>query len=357
MAATSTLVFPALGQSALDYLRAAKARGETPLAAASVDDDKIASAFGGLLILPYVYEEKFAAEFIGLINEKKITHIYSPVASVYAFLEKFIRDKQLPVRLIGLSPIAQQMEIYRELRRHADAVIKFCKERNFAPAPTAAEIASILRQSSLIYGESSDAKLAAIIAIWKSAPKGDVVEIGSLMGKSLSVLLQLANRFDTGSVLSIDPLTPATSLQHDSPTVALGAMDREWDYEILREAVIINMLPIAAGKFNYLRLTSQDGFALYDKERKVKSEEFGETSYSGKIAVIHIDGNHDYAQVKLDCDLWLSRLAGGAWLILDDYEWAHGDGPKRAGDMLLAEKAARIKQSFVCGKALFIQFY
>jgi hypothetical protein len=43
----------------------------------------------------------------------------------------------------------------------------------------------------------------------------------------------------------------------------------------------------------------------------------------------------------------------GGWLILDDYEWAHGDGPRRAGDELLDDRMAKC---FVAGGALFIKF-
>ena len=46
-----------------------------------------------------------------------------------------------------------------------------------------------------------------------------------------------------------------------------------------------------------------------------------------RIAVIHIDGNHDHDCCRRDCELWLTRLAPQVWLILDDYLWAHGDGP------------------------------
>lgn len=90
--------------------------------------------------------------------------------------------------------------------------------------------------------------------------------------------------------------------------------------------------------------------------RSIGSDYFGETAYSGTIAVIHIDGNHDYAQVKLDCDLWLTRLAPGAWVILDDYVWAHGNVPQRVGDALLETRTKDIARAFVCGKALFMQF-
>jgi len=60
--------------------------------------------------------------------------------------------------------------------------------------------------------------------------------------------------------------------------------------------------------------------------------------------------------VKQDCELWLSLLVEDGWLILDDYLWAHGDGPHRVGNELLERRWADIERTFVCGKALFIKF-
>lgn len=103
-------------------------------------------------------------------------------------------------------------------------------------------------------------------------------------------------------------------------------------------------------------MESEFAFDVYQKQGVIRSEHFGDVSYSGKISVIHIDGNHDYKQVNKDCELWLTRLAPGAWVIIDDYIWAHGDGPYRVGNSLLEKRWQDIERAFVCGKALFIQF-
>jgi hypothetical protein len=42
--------------------------------------------------------------------------------------------------------------------------------------------------------------------------------------------------------------------------------------------------------------------------------------------------------------------------VLDDYLWAHGNGPQRMGDLLLEARRESIDCAFVCGKALFIRF-
>ena len=72
------------------------------------------------------------------------------------------------------------------------------------------------------------------------------------------------------------------------------------------------------------------------------------------ISLLHIDGNHDYEEVKQDFDLWEKYLANNSWIIFDDYKWAYGDGPAQVGNWVLFESKYRIKQSFFSGGALFI---
>lgn len=354
----ATLVFPALNQLALDYLDAARNRGERVVAAASVYDARMEAAFGGLTVLPYVYDSGFREAFLDLLSAAEVSSVYAPVASVHAFLEGFISEERLPLRLLGDSPIRSQVEAYRRLREKTEALQPFIEACAAAPGAVVGrlEIEAIFRYAGLVYGESNDDKLSAIIGAFASAPKGDVVEVGSLMGKSAVVLQHLARRYDIGNVLSVDPLSHETSIQADFPAAVQNAMDSQWDYDVLREAFIVNLLPVAGGRFNYLRMRSDRGFEQYRNSKTVSSPEFGRVEYSGYIAVLHIDGNHDFDHVKQDCDLWLSRLVPGAWLILDDYLWAHGDGPYRIGNDLLHRRSAGIKRAFVCGKALFVKF-
>lgn len=107
------------------------------------------------------------------------------------------------------------------------------------------------------------------------------------------------------------------------------------------------------GRFNYLRLPSVNAEKQYQNTKTIHSQEFGTTDYKGKIALIHIDGNHDYASVKADYEAWQPHVLSGGWIVLDDYVWLHGAGPQELGDDILANE--RIVHSFVAGKALFLQ--
>ena len=353
----ATLVFPATHPDGLKYLAAAHERGECVVAATSEWSSEVAATTGELLLLPYVHDTSFAAAFLNLLKDQAIGRVYAPVAAVHSWLNRFIAERQLSVRLVGESPIQREVGRFRQLMTTVTSYRGFIDDcAGDDSGLTDLEIGAVFRMADHIYGESSEEKIAAMMAIFSSAPKGDVIEIGSLAGKSASVLTLLAKRYAIGNVLAIDPWQSEAATQHDSPDTVRIHMVGEWEYEMLPKNFTINMIPTGLGCFNYLQCASENGFEKYQSGHTVTSKEFGTIEYQGAIAVIHIDGNHDYEKVKLDCKLWLPLLAQNGWLILDDYLWAHGNGPHRVGNDLLVNREAEIERSFVCGKALFVKF-
>jgi hypothetical protein len=117
----------------------------------------------------------------------------------------------------------------------------------------------------------------------------------------------------------------------------------------------LNLLPYAGGDVNYLRLPSVEGAARYRENATVTTEVFGETTYSGQISILHIDGNHSYEAVRADVDAWTGLVMPGGWIIIDDYIWPYGDGPRQVGDSYLEKHADSLAAAFVMGSALFIQ--
>lgn len=353
----ATLVFPATHPDGQKYLEAAWDRDENVIAASSEGNTELAGEIGELVMLPYVHEQTFPGIFMDLIKQCNITRVYAPVAAVYSWLDRFISEKGLAIRLIGDSPIKREMERFNRLMGKVANYRSFIDECAGGVSDLVdLEIAAVFRMASNIYGESNEHKIAAMMAIFSSAPRGDVIEIGALVGKSASVLSWLARRYQTGNVLVIDPWQSEAARQYDSPDTVRVDMVGEWEYEMLPQDFVINTLPIGLGNFNYLCQESAKGFEIFRQNRSAASSVFGQVDYQGRIAVIHIDGNHDYSQVKQDCELWLPLLVGDGWLILDDYVWAHGDGPHRVGDALLEWRAQDIERAFVCGKALFVKF-
>jgi hypothetical protein len=76
---------------------------------------------------------------------------------------------------------------------------------------------------------------------------------------------------------------------------------------------------------------------------------------SGRIALLHIDGNHDAPCAAEDVALWSPLVPPGGWVVIDDYCWRYGDGPKRAGDALLGHWGDGVARAYVTGDCLFVQ--
>ena len=315
----TTIIFPYAGQAAEDYADAAEERGEEVL---RIYPD----------MLPRIHSDKFIGALSTMGEYFHATHIYCPAASVHHFMRGAIKEHNLPLKLIGESPIQQAMTAHRKLMKRAAEL------QPLAKIPVV-ELAGILKIAMNIYGESSDEKIAAMIGVFDDAAKeGHVMEIGCLAGRTACVLGYMSVRSGIGSLITIDPHSAAEGVQYESPAL-LTELTNEWDWETLAEMFGVNTT-----------------FVLDHTHARCSSASPDVDMSRVNLSVLHIDGNHDYAAAKLDCDKFASRIIPGGWLILDDYEWAHGDGPKRAGDELMAERANEIETHFVVGGALFVKF-
>jgi hypothetical protein len=352
----TTLVFPCCVPAALDYAEKARGRGEVVIGSSSLAFDETARHFPSWFRLPNVYAPDFAARLSEAVAAHGIDRVFAPVSAAHWMLERLVQRGEIDLELIGEMPIRRHAREHARLMADADArLADIAGMSGDRSALTRFEVAAVLRQSTAVFGESSEAKIAALMAIFASAPKGDVVEIGVLTGCSASVLEMMASRYDTGPVLAVDPWSYANSVQEESPR-DLQEMVDVWDATVPFETFLTQLLPIGRrGAFNYLPLTSREAHGKWLRDRVVRSAEFGETRYAGRIAVLHIDGNHDYAAVSEDVSLWLPHLLPDGWVVLDDYFWLHGDGPRRVGDAFLTARAAEIARAFVCGSALFVQ--
>jgi len=353
----TTLIFPAVNRAALDYLATARQRNEPVLSAASMAADQAGVEAADYVQLPSIYDADFERCFDALVRERSVARLFCPVSTVHQFMRKMIARRGLPLQLLGQSPIEQQVQEHRRLMALAARLRPFVQASSgLAEAPLSMiEVAGVLRQAAQIYGESNDDKLAAMMGTLATAPAGDVIEIGSLMGRSAFVLLYMARRFKLGPVLTVDPWAFDECVQSDSPE-GLKEVSGEWDFEVLGQGLHVHLAPFVPHDHAHLRLPSRAGFEQYCAGTDIRAQAGHVVDYERRIGCIHIDGNHDHAAVREDCKLWLPRLKPGAWLILDDYVWDHGDGPRRVGDDLLQHRANDIERAFVSGKALFVKF-
>ncbi len=351
----TTLILCSSMPEALSYAREAINRGERIVASSSVAYDESAQHYPIWEFLPSVYEQDFLAALQSLIARHHITRIYCPNNFAHFTLLRLREEDKLKLPLIGMPPLLEQTEATKRLMNEAREVAQFIRQWNGRDTLADFRIATILRQAELTYGESSPSKLIAMMAIFAGLPQGDVVEVGCFLGKTAVVLTMLAQEFKTGAVLCVDPWSKQESVQKDSPAL-VKAMPGSSEWDTLFVGFIANVAAIAEpGRFNYLRQPSVEGARAYRSETSITSSEFGRVHYCGRIALIHIDGNHDYASVRADYEAWRPQMQKGGWMVLDDYYWLHGDGPKRLGDEVLAAEQKYIAHSFVAGKALFLQ--
>jgi len=352
----ATLIFPSCVPGAEAYARAARQRGEYVVAASSLAYDLTSSKFEAWFRLPSVYASDFLQELDNAVAKFDIARIYCPVSAAHVALKRLAHEGKLPIPVVGEMPTERHAREHRNLMDCAAAYHRFIQDASEGRTSLSVlEVAGVLRHSLRIFGESDEAKIAAMMAIFADAPHGDIIEIGVLAGRTACVLGMMAERHGTGAVLVIDPWSAVEAPQQES-TDDVQAAVATWDPAILFESFILALLPIATyGRFSYLAAPSREAHRVWSECNAVETPFFGTVRYSGTIAVLHIDGNHDFVRVSEDCALWLPHLIPGGWLILDDYFSFHCDGPRRVGDALLREQAGHVERVFVCGKALFIK--
>ena len=344
------LVFPAGLPDAQRYRQEALAAGRQLIGASSLAFDPAASGYEQWARLPYAHEPDFAAALGELIRHHGVTAIYAPHQVVSGVLAQLLPDIAPEVELVAPDPALGIEAAYRRSLDRAQSVAFTCGSGGGPALPPFAR-AGLARLVDTIPGMTDLDKIDAVIEVMRHVPSGDVVEIGSWWGRSAALLLLLARRYGVGPVLCIDPW------RNDCLGQGVAALDQASAQVDADQALTIfqmNLSPLACGDLNYLRAPSCEAAPLYRPGLTVSTDAFGQTRYRGEIALLHVDGNHAYEQAETDVRLWAPYVRPGGWIIIDDYVWAFGDGPRRVGDAFLNDNADRIDLSFVMGTALFV---
>ena len=356
MADDALLIFPAGYGDGPAVAAQAKAAGTPVVGASSVLDDPAAVAYAAWTHLPHVTDPGFDEALAGVIEKHGIGRMHVTHFAAWTRLQD---AWPAAARKVALTLGRSQLDIeadYRSLRARIAENRPVIADLAQASAPrpdlSAVEAAGFLRAAMAVPGESYEDKLLALIEVARRAPTGDIVELGSLFGRTASMFAMLAYRYGLGQILCVDPWSK-DELEQGSEALLKASTDYAWDER--RLAFEINVAPFANGRLNYIHATSHAGAPLYGADKPVTTEAFGATRYAGQIAILHIDGNHELQHVIADITDWTPHVAPGGWIIFDDYVWDWGDGPKIAGDAFVADPANRVRCSFVVGGALFVQ--
>ena len=352
----SILIFPAGMPRALEYLDRALGEGRYVIGASSLAHDPSRERYPAWLYLPFITDPEFNDALRQAIVDFNIGGIFTPNLVVWDCLNRGLKELAPGVALVNDSPIDTELSPYRKAQQFAQSVIEqpvlLASDCAAKPALPLIEIASLFRHAELIPGMCDHDKFRALYEISRRCPTGDIVEIGSWWGKSAFVLARLACCYDIGKLLCVDPWSNEHLIQNDEKGLIDSIpVSAEEAFNVFQ----MNLLPYANGKLNYLRMPSTEAAGHYRNHPTVQNTSFGETTYAGHIAILHIDGNHSYANASADVASWNNLVIHGGWIIIDDYTWPFGDGPQRVGDEFLAENHEKIDVSFVMGSALFIQ--
>jgi len=350
------LVLPGGMPEALQFATEARLRGRRLVGASSLVNDPAVEEYDHWARLPLLNAVDFDQQLLSLIDSQAIDEIYVAHFLMWRHVHALLSECRSEVELVNAAPAALFQASHELFLRQMERLGSAPELHNGVGQEPLSEVErrALFLQAQRIFGHSDDEKILAMMEVVRSLPQGDLVEIGSKAGRSAFVLGWLARHYAIGNVLCVDPWNQADALrQTEIPDIARQqAIDN--DYNIYFDQFIMNMLAFLPGTVNYLRCMSDDALPRYLGNRAVHTPELGEVEYCGRIACLHVDGNHDFEFARRDIAYWSEQLLPGGWIIVDDYHWAFGDGAQRAADAFIAEQAERIYCAFDAGGALFL---
>ena len=355
------LVFPLDIDACLPIVSAARALEIDVVGASSVMSDADRWAVDAFDQLPFVTDLQFDQAFQTLLAKHQISHVFTPHEGIWQHLSRLESHPAAnhAFTLCKPDPFSTFWGLYEPHETWAAAAsgsqaAEWIGSPQLTPPLSVASYAGLHRQFLLTPGQCDEEKLLALCDIARTLAPGDMLEIGSLWGRSAFALGYLAQRHRLGNLICIDPWdagditdqgTQAEMLKVEHHRIGIHNIFRAF----LATAALLDNI-------GYIRATSEAAQPLFTQAQskgQLDCPELGKLSLSPHIRLIHIDGNHRYDHVKRDVELWLPSLCPGGWLLLDDYVWAFGDGPRRVGDELL--NLPCFDQSFVCADTLFLR--
>jgi hypothetical protein len=330
-------------------------RYSTVLIGASSDLENAPNQFFDEVIrVPPVTDPMFMDKLENIVRNYAITNIVSRHPYVYAYLEKNLENLPYQIELDSMSTQEILVEKYGKVCGLQETIKSKIGESRYSIEMERFLVPSIMRIEK-VYGESSLDKVIKLAEIVSDLNLGDIVEVGVFFGKSGYALSEFSSIFCKGNVLLVDSWDAENSIQF-SRDGSLAQLSRSWDWDLVFNSFLVNMNDISRNhNFNYLKKTSKEASHIYKQLKRVTTAEFGTVNYLGSIALLHVDANHDYLSVKSDIESWVPLVQNDGWVIFDDYEWALGDGVKRAVDEYISRNPDKIQETFKFGKSLVMR--
>lgn len=270
------LVFPSNIDSAENTANMAHSLGFCIFGACSVPTDRALPHIIENIQLPFINESNFVDEFKLAIQRHEISHVYSPHSVVWWYLKQLTEQKLFNFTLCGSHPYDEHWSNFSPSWTWAEnqVVDSFAhllpKYPNiYRPLLGMAQLAGLHRRFITTPGESDENKLSALCAISSITPPGDVVEIGSLYGRSALALSWLSTHFQIGSTVCVDPwnLEKTTNQGNEAEMVLVSGRHIEM------EKIFLNFLSTIATlqKTSYIRETSSIAIEIYKNQLPMDS--------------------------------------------------------------------------------------
>ena len=361
---TKILIFPLDIDDADTFIRTAKALGIETVGASSAMPGPGDKAVDHFIRLPFVTDPTFDQALQDAIAQHAVTTVHAPHQGVWRHLATLLKTQPDRFRFTLCAPdpfsATQQRfaphEAWAASLASGTPLAGLATPEAIRPALSPARYSALHRQFLSIPGDSDVGKLRALCDIARVLPPGDLLEVGCLYGRSAFALGYLASQYALGSMICVDPWNTAELTDQGVAAAIINAelantdIDSEKIFRVFLNAVAL------LENVGYIRRTSEHACDEYDtaiRSGALHSPELGSIPVGGQLSLLHIDANHRYDHVRRDVELWSPYLAEGGWLLLDDYVWAFGDGPRRVGDELLGSPL--YDSAFVSGDTLFLR--
>lgn len=350
MSELKVLVFPLDMDKAIDFISHTKSLNVEVVGASSIMNSAKGINVDAFQRLPFITDSHFESSFLNLISRYSVTHVYTPHGGVWTHLAhlKNIDSTTFSFSLCEPSPyVADWMQLQPSydwaeviLKENFVETLDISSDVNKRERLKLGQYASLHKQFTTITGQCDELKLLALAHIARLVPEGDLVEIGSFSGRSAFAIGWLAHEYEIGNLISVDPWCNDKLEGQGEQADILNKRQDEGRDVIDFEKIFWSYIGAVSllDNVGYIRDISEKAVHEYVEASalgELSSPELGTLALNGKIAMLHIDGNHRYDYVCKDIEVWEPLVMPGGWVLLDDYVWAFGDGPQRAGDELL----------------------
>ncbi|GAB2182495.1 class I SAM-dependent methyltransferase [Denitratisoma sp. agr-D3] len=352
------LIFPLDLDETTPVIRVAASLRIPTVGASSALSSAEGRAVDHFIKLPFVTEPSFNDALAEALGRFGITTVFAPHQGVWRHLNTLLctQPDRYSFSLCKPDPFTATWQLFAPHEDWARNVLDapWRPEEPIRPPLSHSSYAALHRLFLSTPGQSDEGKLHALCDIAQLLPRGDMLEVGCLYGRSAIALGFLAARYQIGNLICVDPWRTAAVTDQGTQASILNA-----DLKTINLEQIFRIFLATAAQLNnigYIRETSTEAHPIYESARRdgvLHSAELGSITLSPHLSLLHIDGNHRYDHVKQDIATWTPHLISGGWLLLDDYVWAFGDGPRRAGDELLSSPLW--DTAVVSGDTLFLR--